>query len=103
MATALALPAELTIYTVGELRATWRGWLGATLANADPQETLVADADAVDQVDAAGVQLLMALAKALAAQGHRLQVHRPSAPLAQACQLLGVAPQLLDTTPEGSA
>ena len=32
-----------------------------------------------------------------------LQLHRPSGPLAQACQLLGVAPQLLGTTPEGGA
>jgi anti-anti-sigma regulatory factor len=103
MATALALPAELTIYTVAELRAAWRGWLGTSLAEADAGEALWADADAVDQVDAAGVQLLLALANTLARQGHRLQLHRPSGPLAQACQLLGVAPLLLGTTPEGAA
>jgi anti-anti-sigma regulatory factor len=100
MATALALPAELTIYTVGELRTPWLGWLGEALASADDDEPLVADAAAVDQVDTAGVQLLLSLANALARQGQRLQLHRPSAPLAEACTLLGLAPQLLGTAPE---
>lgn len=103
MATALALPAELTIYTVAELRADWRGWLGASLAEAEPEEPLVAEAGAVDQVDAAGVQLLLSLANTLARQGHALQLRRPSPPLAQACELLGVALQLLGSTPEAGA
>lgn len=103
MATALALPAELTIYTVAELRTAWLAWLGEALAGADPDEPLAADASAVDQVDTAGVQLLLSLANALGRQGHRLQLHQPSGPLAQACQLLGVAPQLLGATPERTA
>ena len=103
MATVLALPAELTIYTVGELRAPWLAWMGDALAASDEGETLEADADAVDQVDAAGVQLLLSLANALARQGRTLRLAHPSAPIAQACAMLGLASLLLGEPAEASA
>jgi hypothetical protein len=68
----MSLPAELTIYTVGELHPQWLAWveqLGATAR--DPGDSAPVRADAVDQVDAAGLQLLMALHRSLAGRGLR--------------------------------
>lgn len=87
----LALPHELTIYSVGELRPSWLDRLGASSAD----ETLAVDGAAVDEVDAAGVQLLLSLAHALARDRRRLQLLRPSAALTAACTALG-AQSLLD-------
>lgn len=91
MATVLALPAELTIYTVGELRPPWLTWLGDAVASSDGGETLEADGAAVDQVDTAGVQLLLSLSGALKGQGRGLRLRNPSAPLGDACAMLGVS------------
>lgn len=91
MATSLHLPAELTIYTVGELRSSWLAWLGDAVAGDDPGAVLHADAAAVDQVDGAGVQLLLSLANALTAHGRRFRLDQPSAPLVQACTMLGAS------------
>ncbi|QTN23620.1 STAS domain-containing protein [Rhizobacter sp. AJA081-3] len=85
MPSALALPAELTIYTVGETRPQWLAWL-----TADDAETLRADASGVTEVDAAGVQLLVALARALQAQQRSLLIERPSPALRGACERLGL-------------
>jgi len=83
----LHLPAELTIYTVAEIRSAWLPWL--TLQRSAPStDAAVVDACAVDQVDTAGVQLLASLALALTPR--RLQLLAPSEPLRSACQSLGL-------------
>lgn len=86
MNSSLALPAELTIYTASETRPQWLAWLAA-----DDAESLQVDAGGVTEVDAAGVQLLVALARALQVQQRRLRLDRPSPALRAACDRLGVA------------
>jgi ABC-type transporter Mla MlaB component len=79
----LALPAELTIYTVGELHPAWRTW-----AETGGQRV---DGTAVDQVDAAGLQLLLALARSLQARGKPLRLVGSSRALDAGCAALGLA------------
>lgn len=86
MSTALALPAELTIYTAGETRAAWLAWLAE---HADGP--LAVDAAPVTEVDAAGVQLIVALSRSLAAQQRELCLLAPSTALRNACERLGLA------------
>ena len=82
----LALPAELTIYAVGALHPQWLAWLGDGPA-ALPAEVQAA---AVEQVDAAGLQLLLSLQRALAERGRSLQIQAPSAVLRGGCEALGL-------------
>lgn len=94
----LALPRELTIYTVGELRPEWLAWLArrdAACATDAPEpgadgECCPVDAAAVEEVDAAGVQLLLALSAQLARERRGLRLVQPSRQLAAACQALGL-------------
>ncbi len=89
----LSLPAELTIYTVGELRPQWLAWL-AGLSVADAAAEAPVDGAAVDQIDAAGVQLLVALSRSLTAAHRSLQFVNASPVLTGACEALGLpAPQ----------
>jgi ABC-type transporter Mla MlaB component len=88
MSTLHALPSELTIYTVGEMLPQFKDWL-----TAEPG-TLRIQASAVCEVDAAGVQLLLSLAKTLQAKDERLELVDASAGLTAACQALGVTGQL---------
>ena len=97
MSTPLVLPAELTIYVVGELREPWLAWLEATVADGDDA---TADGRLVEEVDAAGLQCLLALARSLQARRLALRIDQPSAALLQACRRLG-AEHLL-TQPEGA-
>ncbi len=97
MPSALALPAELTIYTVGETRPQWLAWLAA-----DDAETFRADASGVTEVDAAGVQLLVALARAVELQRRRLQLDGPSPALRGACERLGLTGLLEPGLPAGA-
>jgi len=83
---ALALPAELSIYTAGETRSAWLAWLAE---HGDGPLTL--DASAAAEVDAAGVQLLVALSRSLAAQHRELHIVDASAALRKACERLGLA------------
>jgi len=92
MAPCLALPRELTIYTVGELRLQWLDHLAAN--NADPVDPWPVNAAAVEEVDAAGLQLLLSLSNWLAREQRRLQLEQPSPALQQACEALGL-PALL--------
>ena len=86
------LPNELSIYTVADVRGQWL----AQLAEPDAADVAVAlDGAAVDQVDAAGVQLLVALQRALAQHDRALKLNAPSAALVEACRALGVAALLL--------
>ena len=88
----LTLPAELTIYTVSELRPAWMSWLAECRAPNDPGEVWVhAHAQAVDTVDAAGLQLVLALARSLGEQGRELRLIQASETLVEACALLGVS------------
>ena len=89
---AMSLPAELTIYTVGELHPQWLAWVEQLAAAArGPNESACVRADAVDQVDAAGLQLLMALQRSLASRGTRLDLLDPSEPLRSGCEALGLS------------
>lgn len=91
------LPDELTIYTVGELYPQCLSWArvddGEQAADAtDPAavDRLRVDAQAVREVDAAGVQLLLSLANTLARQQRQLQLVGPSPALVDAFEVLGV-------------
>lgn len=88
MASNLSLPAELTIYTVGELHPQWLTWLTARVG-ADVPTDVVVEGSAVDQVDAAGVQLLMALSRSLMQAGRSLCLVDASPVLTHACEALG--------------
>jgi ABC-type transporter Mla MlaB component len=89
MTDACTLPPELTIYTVGELAPQCRAWLDAHADAA--HSSLRVQAQAVAEVDAAGVQLLLSLANTLQARDRQLQLLEPSATLSAACQALGAA------------
>lgn len=91
MSSVLSLPRELTIYTVGELHPQWLDWLHT------PGNDTV-DAAPVDEVDAAGVQLLLSLQYALHNDARRLQLLNPSPALVAACTTLGLA-SLLEPAP----
>jgi len=95
-----ALPPELTIQAVGDLRPTWLAWVGAAHGQAafdvDGKAGFRVDGAAVDQIDAAGVQLLMSLAHALSHTKRRLQLVQASQPLAAACRMLGAEHLLAD-------
>ena len=91
-----ALPAELTIYSAAELR---RQLLAHVDAHADAEACRI-DGAAVDQVDAAGLQLLVSLARTLAPLGRTLRMGQPSAALVAACETLGLTASLIEATPE---
>ncbi len=84
------LPAELTIYAVTELRERWLAALDA----APPDGPVELDAAAVVEVDAAGLQLLVALSRRLGADGRALRLAAPSGRLREACAALGLAAML---------
>lgn len=84
----LLLPSELSIYTAAELHPQWLAWAGQ---GALSHREATADGTHVDQVDGAGVQLLVALQRCLAARGCTLHVSAPSRPLREACAALGLA------------
>jgi anti-anti-sigma regulatory factor len=89
-----SLPAELTIYTLAALREEWLSWVRKTTksrkATNRPSKSWPLDASRVDEVDAAGVQLLLALSRSLAAKNHLLQLVNASGPMRSACTGLGV-------------
>ena len=96
----LRLPAELTIYTAAETRDAWLAWLTGDAAQAAAAEPLCpVDASGCDEIDAAGAQLLVALAHSLARQQRQLQLQQPSTPVRAACQDLGLAGWLLGDVP----
>ena len=95
----LALPAELTIYTVGELRLQWLNWLTeGTLA---PQARI--EGNAVEQIDGAGLQMLLALGRSLEAAGRSLHIEGASAVLRSGCEALGLSDWLRERSHEGVA
>ncbi|MFG6489195.1 lipid asymmetry maintenance protein MlaB [Roseateles sp. BYS78W] len=90
---ALPLPSELSIYSAAELHPQWLAWAGDA---ASAGTEALADGQGVDQVDGAGVQLLLALQRCLAARGCTLRLRAPSLPLREACAALGLATWLGD-------
>ena len=86
--TTLVLPEELTIYTVGDLRTQWLGWLAGL------HEDATIDGAAVGQVDAAGVQLLVSLVRSLDARQLGWRLQGVGGALREACRTLGVAVRL---------
>jgi anti-anti-sigma regulatory factor len=107
MSNLISLPAELTIYTVSELHPRWLARLGEADRN-DAAQSLCddhcrVDAAAVEDVDAAGVQLLLSLSNALARRERALQLVNPSPPLTRACAALGVASLLANADLTGVA
>lgn len=102
MSDARRLPADLTIYAVRDGAEQGLRWLSQLDAEAGDAPLQVA-AHGVEEVDAAGVQLLIALSRSLAARGRRLQLLQPSPVLQRALACLGAAPLLGDASPAGSA
>lgn len=83
------LPGELTIYSAAETREALLGWLHRQdLGSTDLLEIGAAQ---VEEVDGAGLQLLGALAQTLAKQGVPWKVCDASAPMRDACQVLGAS------------
>jgi ABC-type transporter Mla MlaB component len=87
--TSLALPAELTIYTVAEVQPQWLAWLGPAGHSAD--EPAVVRAKDVGDIDGAGMQLLLALDRSLAERGRRLRIESPSTALQTGCGAAGLS------------
>lgn len=79
-----SLPAELTIYTIGELYPQCLVWM-----RADARPELRVQAQDVTEVDAAGVQLLLSWSRTLVAGQRRLHLVEPSEVLVAACTALG--------------
>jgi ABC-type transporter Mla MlaB component len=88
MTAPLVLPAEITIYVMTDLRAAWVAWLDGL---SDAGTDLCADGSAVAELDAAGLQGLLALSRSVAARGRRLHLQPASDTLAQGCRRLGLA------------
>lgn len=87
---ALVLPVELTIYTVGELHPKWNLWATAVAAHSAAQPAHI-EAQQVGEVDAAGLQLLLSLQRALSASGRAVCISDPSGALSKACAGLGLS------------
>jgi anti-anti-sigma regulatory factor len=98
----LQLPQELTIYTIAETRASWLDWLSSDAAQGEGEAVCAVDGKDVDEVDAAGVQLLVALSHSLQRQQRSLRLCHASRPLRQACQDLGVTSLLGSSDEEGA-
>ena len=96
MADLNTLPSELTIYTVGECHSLCLAWL-----DSDGEDLLQVEASEVGEVDAAGVQLLLALSNGLRRRERGLRLLNPSPALTAACESLGLAALLRPTHPEG--
>ena len=91
MTTRLALPEELTIYSVTEARTQW---LAALDSGKDP---LRLDASRLREIDGAGLQLLASLARSLGARGRTLRIEDAPPTLQAACERLGLAALLAGT------
>jgi anti-anti-sigma regulatory factor len=98
----LHLPEELTIYAVGELHPHWRVWVDEAAAQAEPATV---DGSAVDQIDGAGLQLVVSLSRTLAARGVPMHLVDASTVLRNGCTALGLdtwLAQLSHPTPEAA-
>lgn len=102
----LTLPAELTIYTVAELRLQWLQ-LNAEIPEASgaatARDSWLIDAAAVEEIDAAGVQFLLALWQVLAQKKQVFRLANLNRPLSNALEALGVAALLAGEGNNGAA
>ena len=98
----VSLPAEITIYTLGSLRAEWQEWVARATRSRRRTDGAgkpwLVDAARVDEVDAAGVQLLLSLAKSMSASNRPLQLVNASQTLGNACKTLGATSLLQDSS-----
>jgi len=103
----MTLPSELTIYTAAQVRPQWLSWLNEPLpadaAGSAHRPTCRIDAAGVDEVDAAGVQLLLSLSNELALRNAQMTLVNPSQPLSAACTALGLAALLNPADVRGGA
>lgn len=99
---ALVLPAELTIYNVGELHPQWLAWFSEVTASG-VEGVAEVQAGAVELVDAAGLQLLLSLHRALSIHGRRHRITGASNALAAGCAGLGLADWLQTHSEEAIA
>ena len=90
-ATALSLGPELTI----AFAAASHQQLAEALGSGQPGLTL--DLSGVTEFDSAGLQLLLAARRSLAARGQALSIHQPSAVVCDALAVFGLQ-DLLSTT-----
>lgn len=99
MSASYSLPSELTIYAANAVRTTFQEWVRqlpkGRRAKARPDKPLVVDAANVMEIDAAGLQLLIALARSVAVKKHRLELSQPSQTLRNACTTFGLVAVLL--------
>ncbi|PTT76345.1 hypothetical protein DBR42_27045 [Pelomonas sp. HMWF004] len=90
------------MYTVGELHPRWRAWADEAAAQTD---SVTVDGSAVDQIDGAGLQLLVSLCRTLTARNTALRLTEASAVLREGCAALGLSAwlaQLNLTAPEAA-
>ena len=99
MSDRFALPAELTIYAVAEIRESMLAWLARQESSAP--DAVEIDAGKVDDVDGAGLQLVGSLLQTLAHQGRGWKFTEVSNSLREASQLLGGADLLLPSPRPG--
>jgi anti-anti-sigma regulatory factor len=96
-----SLPTELTIHTVAGLQTQWLAALREACGDAASPPPADAHfrvgAAAVDEIDGAGLQLLVALSGALTQRQRRLQLVDASRALSDGCAALGIE-ALLDNT-----
>ena len=86
----IQLPAELTIYTVGELHPQWlAAATSAQAAGGTDDERCNVDASQVQEVDTAGLQLLLSLSRLIHRQRRSLHLLNASEVLQRACTALG--------------
>jgi ABC-type transporter Mla MlaB component len=103
MSTPLTLPSELTIYSLGTLKERWLDALPPPSKSKRPSAkgagSWTVDSSRVSEVDAAGIQMLLALATALKARRRTLHLVNPSTPLITACTSLGASSLLAGSEP----
>jgi ABC-type transporter Mla MlaB component len=84
------LPTELTIYTVAELHPQWlAAATSAQAAGGNDDEHCNVEASQVQEVDTAGLQLLLSLSGLIQRQRRSLHVVNASEALQRACAALG--------------
>ena len=95
MATSRSLPPEFTIYSLANLHKSWIAALPKAArgrrAAAKTAPAWSIDASAVTEVDAAAIQMLVSLSRALSVRSRTLSLTNPSRPLLTACEALGVS------------
>lgn len=91
MTISIQLPVELTIYTVAELHPQWLAAATPAASRAEQEdEHCTVDASQVQEVDTAGLQLLLSLSGLLQRQRRSLQLLNASEPMRRACTALGL-------------